>query len=231
MSFNPVPFIAEFIVSVLVDTENPEALESFFELVIILLFAYILGNVQGIWMYVKRWYSPYVGTFVFIINNGQSRTYLLLTIKPKRGRSGFHLRGVQYSAQGKRSVDFESDNVTFRTGGLTEYIEFIWRAEVISSKQAVNGYVQMRPDYHHKKRQQLYGRGFFVTFEQNPQHLDIRFTKLTDETLSLLELAYSKTEVGRREFVVLLHHKLESNPDKYQYLLPLEESENLFRPG
>jgi hypothetical protein len=131
--------------------------------------------------WVRRLLDPgerFAGRYVQIINSAGERRYsTILDIRYRSHRHGYFLSGVQYDTEGRRAIDFDSENVAIREG-QNSYLEFAWRAETVTSKERFDGYTQMKPD-NSDNLKRLEGRGFFITFHHDPKRFDLRFIKLT----------------------------------------------------
>ena len=228
---DPIGKLSKFIVSLIPGTEEAEAARTVAEFLVYATILALVAFARPIALRVpairKRLEKgeAYAGKYVQIIRSGDDRRYSILEIFYNSKLKEYFLKGWQYDLRGNRAIDFTSINVAFREGPIN-YIEFVWQAETISDKARFDGYTQMRID--DKSKPELHeGRGFFVTFHNEPLRFDLRFFKITEarirqfkDTDDTINMTIPITEKDRHDFVVLLHSALQKHPS----LQPIEES-------
>jgi hypothetical protein len=216
--------IAALLASIAGKSGGEQALQKFIELLIFVTLLVLAAFARPLALKVsliRRMLDKgdkFSGRYVQIINSENQRRYSVLDIRYKSYRRGYYLTGIQYDTEGRRAIDFDSENVAFREA-QNDYFEFVWRAETVTTKDRFDGYTQMRPD-DSNNLDMLEGRGFFITFHNEPKRFDLRFVKLTKKRLKALGLDDPKTEKDRVAFVKGLHLKLRDHP----HIQPIEES-------
>jgi hypothetical protein len=192
-------YLAKIILSAFGDKASPvEIVQTILK---IFLYAGIL-SITAFWRsiflrisFLRRLIRPeqlYAGWYLQIIEQGQNRRYSILEISYKPRLERFFLRGYQYDKNGNRAVDFDSENVSFPEG-VSEYIEFVWRAVAYSDKEYVIGYTQM------VFREPLQGTGFFITFHSEPKRYNLDFIRL--KPVKLREYGVKRRPRNEQELV------------------------------
>ena len=209
--------LANILASWIAESHNAKELEKILEFIIflaILVFVFFARQIIRRIPFVRRRINEgerYAGRYVQIIGEGVDRRYSVLDIRYGSYSEGYLLVGFQYDPEGRRAIDFESENVAFRRGA-SSYLEFVWSAETLADKSLFNGYTQMYPDDSDDLRL-LEGRGFFITFDKEPRRFDLEFIKLSRYRLRELGLKDPKTDDERSSFVKQLHEKLSKDAE------------------
>jgi len=216
--------IAELLANLFGHKGESRSLVQFFELLILLLLFWIAAYLKPIayhFAFVRDWIDyreEYAGHYVQIIGSGDDRRYSILDIAYRSYERGYQLQGFQYDTQGRRAIDFDSQNVAFGTEEKP-FLEFVWKAETVADKKLFDGYTRMRPD-DSDNHKMIEGRGFFITFDQAPRRFDLRFVKLTSSRLKQLELKDPEVESDREQFIKQFNKALDKHPE----LQPREET-------
>jgi hypothetical protein len=203
------------------DWESVRTIANFLAYVTIVGIIAFLKPIAFSFPFIRRRLAPgerYAGQYVQIIRGGENRRYSLLSVRYLPRAQTYMLIGYQYDIEGRRAIDFDSHNVAFRQDGPIDFMEFTWRAEVVADKSRFDGYTMMRFD-DTADEASYEGRGFFITFHEDPERFNLHFIKLTPASLGKLNAGASKsrikipkTEPERSQFIVRLHQTLVQHP-------------------
>jgi hypothetical protein len=166
---------------------------------------------------VLRHEEKYCGNYVQIIQSEEERRYSLIRVFYSNLLGKYVLSGRQYDSSGRPAIEFKSNRVSFVEDIYTS-IEFAWIGGALNLAK-YEGFTKMimtdSQDF-----DMLEGQGFFITFDEVPRRVDMKFLRMTKTRLREFGLVWPRRLSEVAAFIAKFHAKLQDHPEH----LPVEDS-------